>query len=88
MTTVNNGGQTSYYDVPKNAKTLNDLIEYKNMPPWQHEIFKACYALPERGSKINPENPLKGMLREINKMEYYLNRGKKLIEKELLSKES
>jgi hypothetical protein len=52
--------------------TLNDLIEYKRMYPFQHEIFKACYALQERASK-----DIKGgsILRELNKMKYYIERG-------------
>lgn len=86
MSKENNGGKTSYYDTPNGNQTLNDLIEYKKMKPWQHEVFKACYALEERGQKINPENPLEGMLREINKMEYYIERGRNLILKQIQDK--
>lgn len=58
-------------------QTLNDIIEYKNLKPWQHEVMKANYALNERALK----NPKKGSskLREINKILYYAERGKKLI---------
>lgn len=58
-------------------QTLNDLIEHKDMKPFQHEIMKATYALNERALK----NPKKGSskLREINKILYYAERGKKLI---------
>lgn len=61
-------------------QTLNDIIEAKNMKPWQHEIFKATYALNERALK----NPKKGSskMREINKIRYYAERGAKLIEGE------
>lgn len=57
-------------------QTLNDLIEYKNMQPWQHEVFKACYALEERA--IRATDGSSSRLREINKMEYYVGRGKNL----------
>lgn len=42
------GGSSNYYDLPKNAKTLQDLIEYKNMNAQQKDIFKACWRM---GSK-------------------------------------
>lgn len=67
----NKGGSTSYYDIPKGAKTLNDLIEYKNMSPNLHEIFKATYAIDER-AKRNIEG--QDRLRELNKIKYYCER--------------
>jgi hypothetical protein len=54
-------------------QTLNDLIEFKEMLPWQHEVFKACYALNERAKKNGGS-----ALREINKIIYYALRGRKL----------
>lgn len=42
------GGSSNYYDLPKNAKTLQDLIEFKNMNAQQKDIFKACWRM---GSK-------------------------------------
>lgn len=57
--------------------TLNDLIEYKNMKPWQHEVFKATYALEDRAKK-NPEAG-SSITREINKIIYYAERGKNLV---------
>lgn len=51
-------------------QTLNDLIEFKNMAPWQHEVFKADYALNERALKGGASR-----VREINKIIYYANRG-------------
>jgi len=53
--------------------TLNDLIEFKEMKPFQHEIFKACYALKERALKGDAS-----IERELNKIQYYLDRGKDL----------
>ena len=52
--------------------TLNDLIEHKKMYPFQHEIFKACYALRERADKDIKGG---GILRELNKIKYYVERG-------------
>ena len=59
-------------------ETLNDLIEHQNMKPWQHEVFKACYALDARAEKNGGS-----IIREINKMAYYTDRGLKLAEKAL-----
>lgn len=53
--------------------TLNDLIEYKDMKPFQHEMFKATYALHKRAEKGNAS-----IERELNKIQYYLDRGKDL----------
>lgn len=58
----NNGGATDYYSLPKNANTLQDLIEYRNMNGSVKDIFKACYRL---GIKTEDE------LRDLNKMAYY-----------------
>jgi hypothetical protein len=104
MTAENNGGRTSYYDLPLPDKqdilqilrkiqdgiltnneaaeqirkicpqTLNDLIEYKQMKPWMHEVFKACYALEERALKGGAS-----LEREVNKILYYAERGLNLI---------
>jgi len=59
-------------------QTLNDLIEFKNMYPFQHEIFKACYALRERADKDIKGG---GILRELNKIKYYVERGIALVER-------
>jgi hypothetical protein len=72
MLVKNNGGATSYYDVPKNSKTLNDLIEHKNMAFWRGEAFKALYALEERATRSNDASSSEE--RELNKVIYYCNR--------------
>lgn len=47
------GGATSYYDFPNDAKTLNDLIEFKKMSFARGNMFKAAYRLGEKeGSSI------------------------------------
>lgn len=51
-------------------QTLNDLIEFKKMEPWQHEVFKACYAIDGRAEvKGSPR------LRDIRKIKYYAERA-------------
>lgn len=57
-------------------QTLNDLIEYKNMKPWQHEVFKACYAIEERALKNGAS-----LEREVNKILYYAGRGLEIVKK-------
>ena len=58
----NNGGASGWYSLPKNANTLQDLIEHRNMNGSVKDIFKACYRL---GIKTEDE------LRDLNKMAYY-----------------
>lgn len=55
------------------SNTLNDLIEFKQMQPWQHEVFKATYAIEDRATKNGGSR-----LREINKILYYAERGRQL----------
>ena len=57
-------------------QTLNDLIEYKNMKPWQHECFKSLYAMNERAARSTDGSS--SIQRELNKQQYYLDRGKNL----------
>lgn len=59
-------------------QTLNDLIECKKMQPWQHEVFKATYALEERANK----GTFASIGREINKIIYYANRGLNIFNKQ------
>jgi hypothetical protein len=97
----NNGGSTSYYDIPlpyrgilrdilikftngENIediidniyevfpKTLNDLIEYKEMLFWRGEVFKAVYALEERAVRSSDNASIR---RELNKILYYTERA-------------
>ena len=58
----NNGGSSDWYSLPDNAKTLQDLIEHRNMNGAVKDIFKACYRL---GIKTEDE------LRDLNKTAYY-----------------
>lgn len=58
----NNGGSSDWYLLPDNAKTLQDLIEHRNMNGAVKDMFKACYRL---GIKTEDE------LRDLNKTAYY-----------------
>lgn len=60
----NNGGSTDYYDIPEGAKTLNDLMEHKEMLHGVGDAFKALYRLHD---KDTPE-------RNLNKVIYYAQR--------------
>lgn len=75
MSSIDNGGKTSCYDVPKDAETLNDLIEHKDMRFWRGEAFKALYAIDERASRS--DNASEG--RELNKVIYYAKRRLEVI---------
>lgn len=68
----NNGGDTDYYRLPPNCKTLMDLIEFKSMSFAQGEIFKAIYAFNERAERATDGSSSK--LREANKVLYYAQR--------------
>jgi len=72
------GKTTACYDIPENAKTLDDLIEHKNMPFWLGTIFKVCYAFEERSTR----NAAASQLRELNKIGYYQKRGLDILTKE------
>ena len=63
---INNGGDTAYYDLPNNAKVLQDLIEYKNMNFSIGNIFKACYRVGECEHS--------DLTRELNKIIWFAKR--------------
>ena len=44
------GGSSKYYELPPNARELDDLIVAKNMPWYIANIFKACYRWGEKNS--------------------------------------
>lgn len=57
------GGSTSYYDLPPNPTTLQDLIEYRNMNGSIKDIFKACYRLGQKDGMTDID--------DVTKMAYY-----------------
>jgi len=65
-TTKSDGGPSVYYDFPDGCKTLNDLIEYKEMSFAQGNMFKAAYRLGnKRGTTLEYD---------LNKIKYYADR--------------
>lgn len=71
---TSDGKATSYYDFPKGAKTLNDIIEFKDMNFARGNIFKAVYRLGEKNG-IDDEY-------DLNKIIYYAKRMLKRIKKD------
>lgn len=70
-TKSSNGGSTGYYDFPAGFTTLNDLIEYKKMPFWLGNIFKACFRYGEKDVASKEY--------DLNKIEYFVGRGRKVL---------
>ena len=60
---IEKGGSTSYYDLPPNPTTLQDLIEYRNMNGSIKDIFKACYRLGQKDGMSDID--------DVTKMAYY-----------------
>lgn len=67
------GWSTSYYELPKDATELQDLIEYKNMNFAVANIFKAAYRL---GMKEGTDE-----LYDLNKIIWFAEREKKRVQK-------
>lgn len=55
------GGGENYYDLPKGATQLLDLIEYVNMNGNIKDIFKACFRLG-RKKEVSVEYDMKKMV--------------------------
>ncbi len=62
---ISDGSTASYYELPKGAKELQDIISYKNMNSQIGEIFRSCmrYGEVEHSSQ----------LRDIKKIIFYAN---------------
>ena len=45
MKIISDGSTASYYQLPRNAKELQDLISHRNMNAQIGEIFRACYRM-------------------------------------------
>lgn len=67
---ASNGSSSSYYDIPDNAVTLNDLIEDREMSFARGNMFKALYRL---GAKQGVDVEY-----DLNKVEYFLGRLRKM----------
>jgi hypothetical protein len=62
----NNGGSTSYYELPNGASELQDLIEHNNMSWNQANVFKAMYRYGRCGHS--------DQIRDVNKCIWFLKR--------------
>jgi len=80
MPKSSDGGPTDYYRLPKDARELNDLIEFKNMSFALGNIFKACYRFGEKDSASR--------LYDLNKIIYFAGRLKALEERRLTASSS
>lgn len=65
----------NYYVLPSNAKDIQDLIEYRNMPFGIACIFKACYRFGQKPSVTE--------LYDAQKMKWFAERKIAEIEREL-----
>lgn len=70
---VSDGGSSSYYDLPKDATELNDLIEAKGMSFARANIFKACFRMGEKAGT--------DAIYDINKIIYFAERMRGMVEK-------
>lgn len=69
---ISDGSTAAYYDLPKDAIELQDLISAKNMNAQIGEIFRACYRYGQVAH--SPE------IRDIKKILYYANAELKRLE--------
>jgi len=69
----NDGGDTGYYDLPKGAEILQDLIEHQEMNFAQGEIFKAAWGLADEEARTHSSKE-----RDLNKIIWYAQRELKL----------
>lgn len=60
---ISDGSTADYYQLPNDAKELQDLISHKNMNAQIGEIFRACYRYGEVAHSK--------MLRDAKKMKFY-----------------
>lgn len=71
--TTSDGSTASYYELPNNAKELQDLISHKNMNAQIGEIFRACY----RYGEVSHSDTL----RDAKKIKFYAEAEIKRLEK-------
>ena len=62
---VSDGSTASYYELPVEAKELQDLISYKNMNAQIGEIFRAAYRYGQSSHS--------DMLRDARKIKFYVD---------------
>lgn len=69
---VSDGSTASYYQLPQNAKELQDLISAKNMNAQIGEIFRSCYRYGEASHS--------DQLRDAKKIKFYIDAEIKRLE--------
>lgn len=74
LVSKSDGSTADYYELPKGAKELQDLISHKNMNAQIGEIFRACY----RYGQVAHSK----MLRDAKKIKYYAEAEIKRLERE------
>ena len=67
-TSHNNGGKTDYYDLPKDAKCCQDIIEWRDMNFQQGNIFKVAFTFNHGRHDATTYE------RELNKIIYFAQR--------------
>ena len=70
---VSDGSTASYYELPKGAKELQDLISHKDMNAQIGEIFRSCY----RYGRASHSD----QLRDAKKIKFYIDAEIKRLEK-------
>lgn len=73
MTEQSDGSTASYYELPSDAKELQDLISHKNMNGQIAEIFRACYRYGQVAH--SPK------IRDAKKIKFYIEAEIKRLEK-------
>ena len=71
------GWSSNYYELPEDAKELDDLICEREMHWHIANIFKACYRFGEKDGTSK--------LYDINKILWFAKKHKELLEKEEFS---
>lgn len=69
---MSDGSKASYYDLPKDAKVLGDLINHRNMNHGLGEIFCAAYRYGQASHS--------DQLRDAKKIKYYIEAEIKRLE--------
>lgn len=62
---LSDGSSASYYELPKWAEELQDLISYRDMNAQIGEIFRACYRYGQKHHSTK--------LRDAKKIQFYAN---------------
>ena len=71
--TLSDGSTAAYYELPSNAKELQDLISHRDMNAQIGEIFRSCYRY---GLALHSDQ-----LRDAKKIKFYIDAEIKRLEK-------